>query len=35
MMGECIAVKELGKGKYIVVIYREVSKDEGVIILPF
>ncbi|MEM2133874.1 MAG: PBECR2 nuclease fold domain-containing protein [Candidatus Jordarchaeaceae archaeon] len=33
--GECLAVKKLEKGKYLVVIYREVSKDDGFIITAF
>jgi hypothetical protein len=33
--GECIAVKEIGEGKYIVVIYRELSKEDGFIITAF
>ena len=27
--GECIAVREVEKGKYIVVIYMELSKEDG------
>jgi hypothetical protein len=30
--GECIAVKEIEKGKYIVVIYRELSQEDGFVI---
>lgn len=33
--GECIAVRETEKGKYIVVIYRELSKEEGFMITAF
>jgi hypothetical protein len=33
--GECIAVREVEKGKYIVVIYRELSKEDGFIITAF
>ncbi len=33
--GECIAIKEIDVGKYIVVIYREVSREEGFIITAF
>ncbi|MGB2841242.1 MAG: PBECR2 nuclease fold domain-containing protein [Halobacteriota archaeon] len=33
--GECIAVRETEKGKYIVVIYRESSKEEGFMITAF
>ena len=32
---EFLAVKELEKGKYIVVVYKEVSKDYGFIITAF
>ena len=31
-MGECIAVREIEKGKYIVVVYRELSKEDGFVI---
>jgi hypothetical protein len=34
-MGEYIAVKEVEKGKYLVVIYKEVSRDDGFIITAF
>ena len=34
--GECIAVREIEKGKYIVVIYnRDLSKEDGFVITPF
>jgi len=33
--GECLAVKEVEKDKYIVVIYREASKEDGFIINAF
>ena len=33
--GECIAVREVEKGKYIVVVYRELSKEDGFIIIAF
>ena len=33
--GECIAVRELEEGKYMVVIYREVSQDDGFVITAF
>ena len=33
--GECLAVKEAERGKYIVVVYREISKDDGFIITAF
>jgi hypothetical protein len=33
--GECIAIKEIEAGKYIVVIYREVSQEDGFIITAF
>ena len=31
-MGECIAVREIDNGKYIVVVYRELSKGHGFVI---
>ncbi|MCW7079085.1 MAG: hypothetical protein OCU22_08185 [Canidatus Methanoxibalbensis ujae] len=34
-MGECIAVREMEKGKYIVVVYRELSKEDGFVITAF
>ncbi len=34
-MGECIAVREIEKGKYIVVIYRELNKEDGFVITAF
>ena len=34
-VGECIAVKEIEKGKYIVAVYRELSKEDGFIITAF
>jgi len=34
-MGEYIAVREVDDGKYIVVIYRELSKGDGFIITAF
>ena len=34
-MGECIAVREIDKGKYIVVVYRELSKEDGFVIAAF
>jgi len=34
-MGEYIAVREVDDGKYIVVIYRELSKEDGFIITAF
>ena len=34
-MGECIAVREIEKGKYIVVVYRELSKGDGFVITAF
>ena len=34
-MGECIAVREIDKGKYIVVVYRELSKEDGFVITAF
>lgn len=33
--GECIAVKGIEKDKYIVVIYRELSKEDGFVITAF
>lgn len=33
--GECIAVREVEKGKYIVVVYRELSKEDGFVITAF
>jgi len=32
---ECLAVREVGKDKYIVVVYREVSTKDGFIITAF
>ena len=34
-MDECIAVREIGEGKYIVVVYRELSKEDGFVITAF
>ena len=33
--GECVAIKEIEADKYIVAIYREVSKEDGFIITAF
>jgi len=33
--GELIAVKETEQGKYFVVVYKEVSKEDGFIITSF
>ena len=33
--GECIAISEIEKGKHIVVIYRELSKEGGFVITAF
>jgi hypothetical protein len=33
--GECIAVREIENGKYIVVIYKELSKEDGFVITAF
>ena len=33
--GECIAVRQIEKGKYIVVIYREMGKEDGFVITAF
>jgi hypothetical protein len=32
---ECIAVREIEKGKYIVVIYRELNEEDGFVITAF
>ena len=34
-MGECRAVREIDNGKYIVVVYRELSKEDGFVITAF
>ena len=34
-MGECMAVGEIDKDKYIVVVYRELSKEDGFVITTF
>ena len=33
--GECLAVREVEQGKYIVVVYREVGASDGFIITAF
>jgi len=33
--GECIAVRPIKEGKYLIVIYREISKEDGFIITAF
>ena len=33
--GECIAVREIEKGKYIVGVYKELSKEDGFVITAF
>lgn len=33
--GECIAIKQIEEGKDLVVIYREISKDDGFVITAF
>ena len=33
--GECIAIKEIEAGKYIVVIYKEINKEDGFIVTAF
>jgi hypothetical protein len=33
--GECLAIREVERGKYIVVVYREISSDDGFIITAF
>lgn len=32
---ECIAAREIDRGKYIVVVYRELSKNDGFVITAF
>ena len=32
---ECIAVRELEKGKHMVVVYKELSKEDGFVITAF
>jgi hypothetical protein len=34
-MGECIAARQIEKDKYIVVIYRELGKEDGFVITAF
>jgi len=34
-MGECIAVREIEMGRYIVVVYRELGKEDGFVITAF
>lgn len=34
-MGEYIAMKEIEKGKYFLVIYKELSKEDGFVITAF
>ncbi len=33
--GECIALREIENGKYLVVIYRELNKEDGFVITAF
>jgi hypothetical protein len=33
--GECIAVREIEKGKCIIVIYKELSNEDGFVITAF
>ena len=33
--GECIAAREVEKGKYIVVVYRELGRVDGFVITAF
>jgi hypothetical protein len=33
--GECIAVREIEKGKYILVVYRELGKEDGFVVTAF
>ncbi|MEA3476463.1 MAG: hypothetical protein U9R23_08510 [Candidatus Cloacimonadota bacterium] len=33
--GECIALREIENGKYLVVIYRELNKKDGFVITAF
>jgi hypothetical protein len=34
-MGECIAIRKMEKGKNIVVVYRELNKEDGFVITAF
>ncbi|HWP90819.1 MAG TPA: hypothetical protein VNN20_01280 [Thermodesulfobacteriota bacterium] len=34
-MGEHIAVRKIEKGKYIVVVYKEISREDGFVITAF
>jgi len=34
-VGEYLAVREIERGKYIVVVYREVNKEDGFVITAF
>jgi len=34
-IGECLAVREIESGKYIVVVYREICGDDGFVITAF
>jgi hypothetical protein len=34
-MGECIAIRKMEKGKNIVVVYRELNKEDGFVITVF
>lgn len=34
-MGECIAVRKIEENKYIVVIYKEIKREDGFIITAF
>jgi hypothetical protein len=33
--GECLAIKELEKDKYVIVVYKEVDKEDGFVITAF
>jgi len=33
--GECLALREVEKGKYIIVIYRELARQDGFVITAF
>jgi hypothetical protein len=32
---ECLAIREVERGKYIVVVYREINRDDGFVITAF
>jgi len=33
--GECIAVRDIEEGKYIAVVYKELSKEDGFVVTAF